>query len=75
MEIYYAKPWLRAAATDRMLFAQIYYLNKKYGAEAGRLTAAMRSQLPPRRFAWQWLRAQGRTAPAEIIPQTGRAII
>lgn len=56
MEIYYAKPWLRAAATDRMLFTQIYYLNKKYGAEAGRLTAAMRSQLPPRRFAWQWLR-------------------
>lgn len=56
MEIYYAKPWLRAAATDRMLFTQIYYLEKQYGAQAAPLTTAMKSQLTPRRFAWQWLR-------------------
>jgi glycosyltransferase involved in cell wall biosynthesis len=56
MEIYYAKPWLRAAATDRMLFTQIYYLEKKYGADAGHLTTAMRSQLGRGSFAWQWLK-------------------
>ena len=56
MEIYFAKPWLRAAATDRMLFAQIYYLEKEYGREARRLTDVMRSQLKPGHFAWQWLK-------------------
>lgn len=56
IEIYYAKPWVRAAATDRMLFAQIYYLKKQYGARAGHLTSAMMAQLTPRRFAWQWLK-------------------
>ena len=56
MEIYYAKPWLKEAATDRMLFAQIYYLKKNYGRQAGDLTAAMRAQLSSRRFAWQWLK-------------------
>jgi glycosyltransferase involved in cell wall biosynthesis len=56
MEVYYAKPWLKAVATDRMWFTQIYYLEKKYGAKAGHLTNAMKSQLTPRRFAWQWLR-------------------
>jgi glycosyltransferase involved in cell wall biosynthesis len=56
MEIYYAKSWLKAAATDRMLFTQIYYLKKKYGTAAGHLTGAMKAQLTPRRFAWQWLR-------------------
>jgi hypothetical protein len=38
-----------------MLFAQIYYLKKKYGARVASLVAAMRAQLPPRQFAWQWL--------------------
>jgi hypothetical protein len=56
MEIYYAKPWLKAAATDRMLFAQIYYLKKKYGRLAGDVTAAMMAQLSPRRYAGQWLK-------------------
>lgn len=56
MEIYYSKPWLQAAATDRMLFAQIYYLKKNYGRQAGHLTSAMLAQLSKRRFAWQWLK-------------------
>jgi hypothetical protein len=56
MEIYYAKPWLKAAATDRMLFAQIYYLKKNYGRRADALASAMMAQLSPRRFAWQWLK-------------------
>ena len=56
MELYYAKPWLRAAATNRMLFAQIHYLEKKFGAEARPLTDTLRSQLGPGHFAWQWFR-------------------
>jgi glycosyltransferase involved in cell wall biosynthesis len=56
MESCYDKPWLRRAATDRMLFAQIYYLKKNYGRVARHLTSAMMTQLTPRRYAWQWLK-------------------
>ncbi|HEX9045798.1 MAG TPA: glycosyltransferase family 2 protein [Verrucomicrobiae bacterium] len=56
MEVYYAKPWLKAAATGRMLFAQIYYLRKHYGREAEPLTSAMMNQLTARRFVWEWLK-------------------
>jgi glycosyltransferase involved in cell wall biosynthesis len=56
MEIYYGKPWLRAAATAPLLFAQIYYLRKKYGAAAANLTDKMMTQLTARRYAWQWLK-------------------
>ncbi len=56
MEIYYAKPWLKAAATSRLLFAQIYYLEKNYGPRAQPLTATMRSQLGAEHYAWQWLK-------------------
>ncbi|HZT21930.1 MAG TPA: glycosyltransferase family 2 protein, partial [Verrucomicrobiae bacterium] len=56
MEIYWAKPWLREMATDRMLFAQIYYLRKHYGREAWPLTSAMLSRLSRRRYVWQWLK-------------------
>lgn len=56
MENYYAKPWLKKLATRRMLFAQIYYLKKKYGPRTSALTSAMMAQLLPRHFAWQWLK-------------------
>jgi len=56
MEIYYAKEWLKAAATDRMLFAQIYYLKKNFGPQAESVTSKMLAQLTPRRYAWQWLK-------------------
>jgi hypothetical protein len=56
METYYTKPWLKKAATHRMLFAQIYYLKKSCGKRAENLTSAMMAQLLPRRYAWQWLR-------------------
>ena len=56
METYYAKSWLKRAATDRMLFAQIYSLKKNYGQRARQLTSAMMRQLTPRRYAWQWLK-------------------
>ena len=55
-EIYYEKNWLRAAATDRLLFSQIYYLRKKYGATAASLTDKMMTQLSARRYAWLWLK-------------------
>jgi hypothetical protein len=53
---YYEKPWLKMAATNRMLFVQIYYLKKHYGRQAESLISAMRSKLKPHHFAWQWLR-------------------
>ena len=56
---YFAKPWLKDAATQRMLFAQIYYLEKKYGSQADPLTSAMMAQMSPRSFAWQWLKHKG----------------
>ncbi len=56
IETYYAKPWLKKAATPGMLFTQIYYLNKYYGRGAAHLTAAMRSQLTSLDYAGQWLR-------------------
>jgi len=56
MEIYYEKNWLHDAATDRLLFAQIYYLRKKYGASAASLTDKMMTQFATRRYAWQWLK-------------------
>ena len=56
MEIFYARPWVREAATARMLFAQIYYLNKKFGGQAECLIDDMIMQLGPDRFIWQWLK-------------------
>jgi len=53
---WYAKPWLRDLATDRMLFSQIYYLRKKYGDSASPLTSAMMAQLSPSHYRWQWLK-------------------
>lgn len=55
MEIYYAKPWLRELATDRMLFTQIYYLRKLYGDAACGVTTPMRARLSTPRYARQWL--------------------
>ena len=54
-ETYFAAPWLRAAATRRMWFKQIYYLRKKYGARAATRTAALRAELNPFWFALFWL--------------------
>lgn len=59
METHYAKPWLKDAATERMLFAQIYYLKKKYGRQADPLISSMMAQLSPRHFAWRWLIHKG----------------
>ena len=56
VETYYAKTWLKEAATPRLLFAQIHHLKKKYGRPAVPLTSAMMAQLSPPRFAWEWLK-------------------
>ncbi len=56
METYYAKPWLQRTATNRLLFAQTYYLQKKFGSYADDLTRKMMAQLPRHHYAWQWLK-------------------
>lgn len=56
MELYYAKLWMQEMATDRLLFAQIYYLRKNYGRESLTLTSAMRARLSGGRYTWQWLK-------------------
>jgi glycosyltransferase involved in cell wall biosynthesis len=55
IEMYYTKPWLRAAATDRLLFAQIYYLRKSHGEAAEALTRAMMTELAAHRYLWHWM--------------------
>jgi hypothetical protein len=42
-----------------MLFAQMYYLEKKYGRQADHLITAMMAQLSSRHFVWQWLKHKG----------------
>jgi glycosyltransferase involved in cell wall biosynthesis len=56
LETYFGKSWVKQAATARMLFTQIHYLEKKYGKSASHLTSAMRSQLSQGQFAREWLR-------------------
>lgn len=56
VERYFSREWMRQAATERMLFSQIYYLEKQYGSEARRLTREMRSRLSPRAFIHEWIR-------------------
>jgi glycosyltransferase involved in cell wall biosynthesis len=53
---YYRQPWLAAAATRRMLFAQIYSLRKQYGTRAAQITGDMMSQLGPGGYALGWMR-------------------
>jgi glycosyltransferase involved in cell wall biosynthesis len=56
VETYLAKPWMKEAATARMLFTQAYYLEKKYGQTARPLLSALRTRLSPSQFACEWLR-------------------
>lgn len=55
MTEYWEKPWLREMASARMLFTQIYYLEKYFGDDARPLTNKMRAVLGNRRYASQWL--------------------
>jgi len=56
VETYFARPWMKGVATDRMLFTQIHYLKKSYGTKALPLTSAMRERLSANQYALQWLR-------------------
>ncbi len=56
METYYAKPWLQQKATSRLLFTQVYYLQKKFGRSAEDLTRRMMGRLPWPQYEWQWLK-------------------
>ena len=49
------KPWLREMATNRMLFTQIYYLEKYFCEESHPLTSKMRAALGSHRYALRWL--------------------
>ena len=53
---YHAKPWMKEAATSQMLFAQMHYLRKHYGAAAAPLVAEMGKTLNRRAYAACWLR-------------------
>jgi glycosyltransferase involved in cell wall biosynthesis len=71
MKNYFAKPWLKDAATSQMLFAQVYYLEKKYGRQADHLITAMMAQLSSRHFAWQWLKHKGSRPIQKILRRCG----
>lgn len=72
VEIYYAKSWLKEAATPRLLFTQIYQLRKKYGREADPVTSAMMAQLSPARFAGEWLKYKISRPIQKMRHKTGR---
>jgi hypothetical protein len=55
-----------------MLFAQIYYLKKNYGRQAEPLTSAMKLQLTPRRFGWQWLKHKASRPLQKILRKLRR---
>jgi hypothetical protein len=54
-----------------MLFAQIYYLKKKYGGQADPLAAALLSQLTRRHFVWQWLKHKAARPVQKISRKAG----
>ena len=55
LKTYFARPWLRQAASARLLFTQIYYLRKRYGRNADPLTREMMADLSVHRYLWLWL--------------------
>lgn len=56
LDTYYSKAWLQGKATNRMLFAQIYYFQKKHGKVTPPVVAAMKSKLRFGTYAWCWVR-------------------
>ena len=55
MTEYWGKSWMKKMATSRMLFTQIYYLEKYFGGDARPLTGEMRAVLGNHRYALCWL--------------------
>lgn len=55
LQTYYAKTWLQAAATPKMLFIQSRSLRKKYGARAAELAGQMQTSLPRGSFLTFWV--------------------
>jgi hypothetical protein len=74
METYYAKPWLREMATPRVLFTQIYYLQKEYGSEARPLTSLMMAQLTSPAYRWQWLKHKTRAPVHKFSARISRLL-
>jgi glycosyltransferase involved in cell wall biosynthesis len=55
VEKYYRRPRLKAAATPRMLFTQMYYLRKHHGEKAAPLRAEMARAWSRRAYATWWV--------------------
>ena len=55
VEKYYRRPWMKAAATPKMLFTQTYYLRKHHGEKAAPLLAEIARTLSRRAYATWWV--------------------
>jgi glycosyltransferase involved in cell wall biosynthesis len=55
-ERYLAKPWMKTAATPKMIFRQLYVLRQAYGEKASPLLADLAKSLDPGQYAAHWLR-------------------
>ena len=69
LETYYAKPWLRAIATQRMLINQARFLKKNrsnLGRRAELLLAELQTQIHPVSYPLYWLERKGLRPFAKI---------
>ena len=55
VEKYYNRPWMKEAATPKMIFTQMYYLRKHHGEKATPLRAEMAGALGRRAYATRWV--------------------
>jgi glycosyltransferase involved in cell wall biosynthesis len=55
VEKYYRRPWMKEAATPKMLFTQMYYLRKRPGERAAVLRAEIARTLSWRSYATWWV--------------------
>jgi hypothetical protein len=72
VETYFARPWMKEAATGRMLFTQIHYLEKHYGPAARPLTPALRKRLSDFQYARQWLRHKASRPIGKLLRKFSR---
>jgi glycosyltransferase involved in cell wall biosynthesis len=56
IERYYARPWMKGAASPRMIFTQMYYLRKAYGLRAAPLISEMQKSMDSFQYATLWMR-------------------
>jgi glycosyltransferase involved in cell wall biosynthesis len=56
LELYLARPWMRAVITRQMLFSQIYHLRRATDERSRSVSAALRAALPPPWYAVYWVK-------------------